>query len=79
MPSKTRNIKVTDKNKAYNRHKQLSKIPLNSQFKLFFTLQTCEFRLPNIDVIISFRTKRYAIPIHILQLAQRQFAVCATY
>lgn len=31
MPSKTKNIKVTDKNKAYNRHKQLSKIPLYSR------------------------------------------------
>jgi RloB-like protein len=31
MPSKTRNIKITDKDKAYNRHKQLSKIPLNSR------------------------------------------------
>jgi RloB-like protein len=31
MPSKTRNIKVTDKDKAYNRHKQLSKIPLNTR------------------------------------------------
>jgi hypothetical protein len=31
MPSKTRNIKVTDLGKAYNRHKQLSKIPLYSR------------------------------------------------
>jgi hypothetical protein len=31
MPNKTRNIKVTDKDKAYNRHKQLSKIPLNTR------------------------------------------------
>lgn len=31
MPNKTRNIKATDKDKAYNRHKQLSKIPLYSR------------------------------------------------
>jgi RloB-like protein len=28
MPSKTRNIKVKERDKAYNKHKQLSKIPL---------------------------------------------------
>jgi hypothetical protein len=42
MPSKTRNIKKSDTDKAWNKHKQLSKIPLETRSKGKKYLIVCE-------------------------------------
>ena len=42
MPSKTRNIKKSDSDKAWNKHKQLSKIPLETRAKGRKYLIVCE-------------------------------------
>ena len=42
MPSKTRNIKKSDADKAWNKHKQLSKIPLETREKGRKYLIVCE-------------------------------------
>lgn len=42
MPSKTKNIKITDKYKPYNRRKQMSKIPMNMRLNNRKFLIVCE-------------------------------------